>query len=168
MVWSNGYVEYRDIIGTRYKISVSGNIINDRGMARRTYSSRIGYVHIKLCINGKMKTCSAHRLLWEAWVAPIPPGLWVKHKNGIKNDNRLDNLEITTPSENHKRAFRELGRISGAKGKGKAASQIPLIKEMLRCGISQRKIAKKLGVSQPAICALLKRCRADKSLILES
>ena len=34
-----------------------------------------------------------HRLVWEAANGPIPAGVIIHHRNGIKDDNRLENLE---------------------------------------------------------------------------
>ena len=55
-----------------------------------------GYCRITL---GK-KPVSVHRLVWEAFNGPISNGLYINHKNRIKNDNRLVNLEVVTPREN--------------------------------------------------------------------
>lgn len=41
-----------------------------------------------------------HRLIVEAFIGPIPEGMHVNHKNGIRDDNRLSNLEICTPKQN--------------------------------------------------------------------
>src|SRR5699024_2829267 len=42
----------------------------------------------------------AHRLVAEAFIGEIPKGYVVNHINGIKHDNRIDNLEIITEKEN--------------------------------------------------------------------
>ncbi|HHA2946403.1 TPA: HNH endonuclease signature motif containing protein [Stenotrophomonas maltophilia] len=55
--------------------------------------------------NGRRRVL-AHRVVWEAAVGPIPLGLQVNHKNGVKTDNRLCNLELVTPSENLRHAHR--------------------------------------------------------------
>lgn len=51
-----------------------------------------------------------HRVVLTVFVGVIPTKPWVNHKNGIRSDNRLDNLEWCTPSENATHAFRILQR----------------------------------------------------------
>lgn len=48
----------------------------------------------------------AHRVVWQHFVGDIPPGMVINHKNGIKNDNRPENLEILSYSGNTKHAYR--------------------------------------------------------------
>lgn len=41
-----------------------------------------------------------HRLVIETFLGPFPEGKCTNHKNGIRHDNRLSNLEFVTPKEN--------------------------------------------------------------------
>ena len=66
---------------------------------------RRGYYQFTLCNNGTRRTCTAHRLVMAAFVGPRPDGKEVNHKDGDKANNRLDNLEYVTPSENQRHAF---------------------------------------------------------------
>jgi hypothetical protein len=59
-----------------------------------------GYPKVIFSIHRARKQISVHRLVVEAFIGSIPKGMHVNHKNGVKNDNRLQNLEIVTPAEN--------------------------------------------------------------------
>ena len=50
---------------------------------------RRGY--IRLVINGKM--IFEHRHVWEKHNGPIPDGYVIHHINGVRHDNRIENLE---------------------------------------------------------------------------
>lgn len=58
------------------------------GRAEMTYD---GYVRL---YHGPGRRVYEHRYVWEQARGPIPPGYHVHHRNGIKTDNRLENLEL--------------------------------------------------------------------------
>lgn len=41
-----------------------------------------------------------HRIVWEMFNGPIPEGLVINHINGVRGDDRIENLELTTSWEN--------------------------------------------------------------------
>ena len=43
----------------------------------------------------------SHHLIWETFMGEIPEGKIINHKNEKKDDNRLENLEVVTKSENN-------------------------------------------------------------------
>lgn len=65
-----------------------------------------GYVEIGL--DGRL--IKAHRLAWIHACGRIGEGLVIDHKNGIKTDNRLDNLRPVTPSDNGRNRHKPAGR----------------------------------------------------------
>jgi hypothetical protein len=73
-----------------------------RVLRPRTHPS--GYLYVG-CFIGKGKTKKrlwrrVHRVVAKAFLGPIPKGKEVNHKNLDKHDNRVDNLEYMTRSEN--------------------------------------------------------------------
>lgn len=48
----------------------------------------------------------AHRVIWAFFNDSIPSGMTINHKNGIKTDNRIENLELVTQKENNAHARR--------------------------------------------------------------
>ena len=64
------------------------------------------------------KQWSVHTLVAMAWIGPRGQKMEVNHRNGIKTDNRLANLEYVTRGENNRHAF----RTGLATRKGEAAA----------------------------------------------
>jgi hypothetical protein len=66
------------------------------------YCLHQGYEIYHISKNGKVKNISAHRLVVFAFLNHDEKNksLFVNHKNFIRNDNRLQNLELITPREN--------------------------------------------------------------------
>lgn len=137
-------------------------IVSDKGNIRRC--SRIkpritngGYETFSPTAPDKKQSYKfIHRAVAEAFIGPPPtPNHVVNHKNGIKTDNRLENLEWVTHSENIKHAYRT-GLKSGSKGSANKASKITEddVREILRLianRVNQTEIAQMYGVSRRII-----------------
>ena len=63
--------------------------------------TRDGYLRARLNKNSKTYHRLVSRLVYEAFVGPIPEGMQVNHINEDKTDNRLENLNLMTPKENN-------------------------------------------------------------------
>lgn len=65
-----------------------------------TYGSGKKYYSVKLYKNGVKTNKRVNRLVWEAFNGSIPEGMEVNHIDENTKNNRLDNLNLMTPSEN--------------------------------------------------------------------
>lgn len=99
-----------------------------------------------------------HRLMWEFFNGKIKKGFVINHINGIKSDNRIENLEMVTPSENIHHAIKT-GLQSIIKGEAcknsiLTAKKVKLIKAKISSGVRNIDIAKELQVSKELISAI--------------
>ena len=62
--------------------------------------SNTGYFHYALSKKGKVRTISIHRLIGLHFIKNPNNKKFINHINGIKTDNRIENLEWVTHSEN--------------------------------------------------------------------
>jgi hypothetical protein len=89
-----------------YQISNFGNVkslISNRML--KPSQDRFGYVRFNALKDKKAKTLRIHRLVMEIF-NPIDNIMQVNHIDGNKLNNKLDNLEWCTDSENKKHAYK--------------------------------------------------------------
>ena len=83
-----------------YEVSNLGRVRSYRRGADRMLKpglTSVGYYSVAL---GRGNTKLVHRLVAEAFIGPCPVGQEVRHKDGSRTNNRADNLEYGTRSEN--------------------------------------------------------------------
>lgn len=124
------------------------------GYIVKQHIAKNGYVRAMITIDGRQRTRMVHRLLWEAFRGPIPRGLQINHENGIKHDNRLDNIEVTTPKGNKRHAIDVLGKACAGDANPAAkltADQVVAIRHARAGGEPVRGIVQRYPVSLATI-----------------
>ena len=91
----NQYFDYRD--GKLYwKVSTAQRIKVGQEAGTKLPS---GYVRVRI----NKKRIMAHRIIWEMHYGKIPDSLQIDHINGVKDDNRIENLQLVTAKQNQQR-----------------------------------------------------------------
>lgn len=96
--------------------NASGDFSCKRGYGGRLLSpatTRLGYKQTRY--GGK--AILVHRLVALAFLDNPESKPFINHKNGVRTDNRVSNIEWCTHSENLRHAYRELGAVNGFAGK---------------------------------------------------
>jgi hypothetical protein len=147
--------------GTVKCIGTHGRYAKPLGRIMKPHRKPNGYMAIDLYESGDRLRMYVHRVVWAAFNGEIPSGVEINHKNGVRDDNRLENLELVTRSENMLHGVRVLGRNSNpvrghAHHKSKLTEDdVRAVWALAKAGKSQKAIAETFGVSQAAIGFIL-------------
>lgn len=68
------------------------------------------------CIRLLGKKTYAHRVIWEMFHGPIPEGMQIDHMNGVRSDNRIENMRLVTQQENLKNTRLRDSNTAGVPG----------------------------------------------------
>lgn len=142
-----------------------GGIAVKKGKILTPSLQRNGYLTYTLTKkNHSQSTQKGHRLVWSAFHGPIPEGMQINHINEDKTDNRLENLNLLTPKENH-----NWGTHNERVGKGheKAVLQKDLSGNIVGDFKSINLAAETLGVSQSLVSMYLSGRRKQEGYVWE-
>mgnify|MGYP000291846112 CR=1 FL=1 len=142
-----------------YDVSSDGEVTNIKtGRILKPDPNRTGYLRVTLSKEGKTKRFFVHRLVALVHI-PNPRCVEeVNHKNGIKTDNRKDNLEWCSSSENKRHAV-ENGLGVGSNKNYMSSEHARAICVLLSEGsvMTHRQIADVFNVSYNAVCLIKTR-----------
>lgn len=155
-----GYEGYYEVSNLGNVRSLNRVVIRSDGRSKsvvgknmKSFTSNNGYVKIHLLKNSVQKSHYVHRLVLNSFLNNIKSNeLTVNHKDGIKTNNSIFNLEWATQKENNIHAVKT-GLTTWTKLNEEKVREI---RELYKDGeFSQRALAKKFNVSQRLILFVL-------------
>lgn len=104
---------WKHIEGFNYEVSNYGRVRRiETGKILKQYENKDGYLRVELRKKGKRKNYRVHRLVATAFISNPENLPQVNHKNEIKADNTVSNLEWCTAKYNNNYGTR-IEKISG-------------------------------------------------------
>lgn len=139
------------------KVSDHGDVFSVRNKKRVGWLSPDGYVKVGVSINGTRKTWSLHRLVVFLF-GDYDEVLEVNHKDGIKTNNALGNLEMVDHSANVQHAWDNNLMFHTEEGKERIRQASIISVRCINTGEvfdSMTKAAQFYGISKGGITAFL-------------
>lgn len=151
--------EWRSVKGYEglYEVSSFGQVrsLGHMKRIRAQYTTECGYKTLQLYRNNRPKAFKVHRLVAAAFIGDPPDGCTdTNHKNGIKTDNRAENLEWCTRTQNMAHAM-EIGIFDqrGESGSGCRFSKEAVDRgyELVKGGMNCVEAAVAVGITYEAL-----------------
>jgi hypothetical protein len=124
---------WEDVVGYEgiYSVSNLGRVRRDLGGRCNAIAGRIlrpaldksGYWFVGLCGREKHMNLKIHSIVAAAFIGKRPRGLVINHKDGCKLNNRPENLEYCTASENTLHAYSH-GFITHVRGENNGSAKL--------------------------------------------
>lgn len=163
-----GWVGYYEVSSCGRVRSVTRTVqrkFRDGTLVESTFTERFmrpvydykGYATVVMTKNGKGKQVKIHRLVALAFLNNPLNKPTVNHINGVKDDNRVENLEWSTHSENSLHAFATgLNSHKGTRNPSAILDDAKVMEIRRKClaGQSTRTLANEYGVSLQTIRAI--------------
>lgn len=133
-----------------YEIDTNGKIVSMyTNKVLKQHKMDCGYMRVKLWLNGSGRSFLVHRLVAAKYIENTLKLPEVNHLNGIKDDNRVENLEWVTRSQNLEHAYRT--NLHSQSGENNSNSQLTeqdviSIYELLLDGCRNVDVSKRFNV----------------------
>ena len=146
-----------------YEVSSYGRVKNlgkyyqetFNGITKTMYSSprmstlrydNYGYLRTQLTKDGKCKHFLVHRLVAIAFIPTDDCSLQINHKDGIKDNNNVENLEWVTPKENVVHAHK-MG-LCGLSSRAKQVAKLNEEGDIISVFITATEATKSMGINK--------------------
>lgn len=153
-------------VAMRHGLKQGGSHVVPVARRRAEHRTPQGYLQVRAMLDGKRVHTGAHRLVWQHLKGEIPPGEEINHRNGLKDDNRPDNLLCGSAGANSEHAHRG-GLVDQFGQKNPAAkltdNQIAQIRlAYSQGGYTQLQLAERFGVAHQHVSRIVKGIRRPK------
>lgn len=134
-----------------------GGLLTAKSQINVPYLTKNGYLINRISKQSVKESFLVHRLVAEAFIANPENKPQVNHINGIKTDNRVENLEWNTRSENITHADKNnLRNLKGVNNSGAKLTEIQ-ITAIRFSNKSSKELSTIYGVSQSCINKIIKK-----------
>lgn len=123
---------YEKCFGKNYDIDIEGRLTNIKTKKSIKFrKDKDGYLVCNIRIDGKRVTRFQHRMMAVKYLPNPEQKEQVNHINGLKHDNRIQNLEWVTRSENAMHSIHTLGNPKPPNRSGNSGKKSPLSRAII-------------------------------------